>query len=376
MKGKRFQGAGEQRYGIQGNSITCKDIVWKGKALVAALLSVAMICTGCGGQYDGGSPRSSGFSSDSVNMSTAIEEGSYDNGSSGMIPKNDMGTEGILDERKLIKTVDLELETKEFEKTVSDIETQIRDMGGYIENMDTYNGSAYTGSHSSRYSNMTIRIPSANMNGFMDSISATGNIIRRNDKVDDVTLSYVDMESRRDTLRIEQSRLLEFLEKADSVEIIITLEERLSEVRYQLETMESQLRTIDNMVEYSTINVKITEVRELTPVAKQTAWERICSGFLESVQEIANGIIEVCIWFVVNIPYFVLWALFIGIVVWILRRRGRRRQKKNKEDTWQKDLHQNNQMEPEMRQQESQMQQVDKEVQEIQEVQRVQEKKE
>ncbi|MCI8528675.1 MAG: DUF4349 domain-containing protein [Lachnospiraceae bacterium] len=357
MKGNRFQRMGNV---IMGKGFRMK----KGRALAAAFLLAAIMCTGCGGSYDAGAPRSSEYnSSDSVNMSTAVEGGSYDNGSSGMMPKNDVSTEGILDERKLIKTVELELETKEFEKTMTTIETQIREMGGYIETMDTYNGSAYSGSRSSRYSNMTIRIPSSKINDYMDSISGAGNMIRRSDKVDDVTLSYVDMESRRDTLRTEQSRLLEFLEKADSVETIITLEERLSEVRYQLETMESQLRTIDNLVEYSTVNVKVTEVRELTPVVKQTAWERISLGFLGSLQNIVDGIVEICIWFVINIPYLVLWAAFIGIVVWILRKRGRKRQKKNQNDTWEKDLHRREQTGPEIRQQESQIPQQESQMQ-------------
>ena len=108
--------------------------------------------------------------------------------------------------------------------------------------------------------------------------------------------------------------------------------------------------------------MKVTEVKELTPVVKQTAWERISLGFLGSLQNIVDGIVEICIWFVINIPYLVLWAAFIGIVVWILRKRGRKRQKKNQNDTWEKDLHRREQTGPEIRQQESQIRQQESQI--------------
>ena len=76
---------------------------------------------------------------------------------------------------------------------------------------------------------------------------------------------------------------------------IITLEDRMSTVRYQLESMESQLRTYDNMVDYSTVHMNIQEVKELTPVIEEeeTAWERFVNGFKESLKDSLIQKIEV-----------------------------------------------------------------------------------
>ena len=65
------------------------------------------------------------------------------------------------------------------------------------------------------------------------------------------------------------------MEKAESIEDIITIEQRLSNVRYQIESMEAQLRTYDNKVDYSTVHLDVSEVKELTPVHEETLWERI-----------------------------------------------------------------------------------------------------
>lgn len=85
-------------------------------------------------------------------------------------------------------------------------------------------------------------------------------------------------------LLTEQERLMTYLEQAESIEEMMTIESRLSDIRYQLESMESQLRTYDSQIEYSTVSLYISEVVELTPVEtkEQTTWERISEGFYEA----------------------------------------------------------------------------------------------
>ena len=242
------------------------------------------------------------------------------------------------DSRKLIKTVNMDVETKEYDMVMSKLEQQINNLGGYIENSDTYNGSTYSGRYNERYANMTIRIPKANLNVLLDTVSDICNVVRRSDNVEDVTLSYVDMESRRNTLKIEQERLLALLDKADDLESIIVLEERLSEVRYRLESMESQLRTLDNQVDYSTVYLNVSEVKELTPVAEQNAFERIAEGFKDSLEDIGEGAVDFAVWFVINIPYFIVWGIIlviIGVILHLLGVRSRRlrAEKEAKADT-------------------------------------------
>ena len=116
--------------------------------------------------------------------------------------------------RKLIKTVYMDVETKEFDLLMASVESQVEELGGYIENMETYNGSRYSSYQRSRYSNLVIRIPQGNLNIFLDTMSETGNVVSRSESVEDVTLSYVDMESRKNSLQVEQERLLSFLEQA------------------------------------------------------------------------------------------------------------------------------------------------------------------
>ena len=313
--------------------------------MLASVLAV-LLCAGCGAsQYAEGINRS-----DSVNMEVSdgssgsvytMGGGSYsypedyeyggDDGMPGSSPEAERAQ--VSEGRKLITTVNLEVETRQFEEAMASLELRIQEMGGYIENMNTYNGSRYSGSGGSRYADLTVRIPQSVLKDFLAAVSDVSNVVRRSENVEDVTLSYVDMESRRDTLRTEQARLLAFLDKAETIEEIITIEERLSNVRYELESMESRLRAMDNKVDYATVNLNVSEVKELTPVEEPTLGERIGEGFMGSLRNIRDGATELLIWTVVHLPYFLIWAVFAGIVllvIWLQRRRSRKRKAETK----------------------------------------------
>lgn len=305
------------------------------KAAAAWMLTMALF-TGCGADSPGSDIRAGeGYYQESANDGPYSYDGAGSFEVGGGVHEESVdeapaaGAEnvGIRDARKLIETVRLEVETKEFERMMSSLELGIEKLGGYVESMNTYNGSQYSGG-SSRHADMTVRIPQAAMKEFLRTVSEAANVVSRSDKVEDVTLSYADMESRRNTLRTEQSRLLEFLNRAETVEEIITLEERLSDVRYQLESMESRLRIIDNLVDYSTVYLNVSEVQELTPMEEPGMWERVEEGFGESLEEIREAATDLCVWFLVRVPFIPLWAAVLAAVLLFCRCGKRRLQKK------------------------------------------------
>ena len=221
-------------------------------------------------------------------------------------------------ERKLIRRVNMDLETKEFDQVISSLENEVSALGGYIESMNTYNGSSYTSHRETRYADMTVRVPQELLDGFLETVSGLSNVTRRSDNVEDVTLEYVDMESRRNALVTEQDRLLELLEQAQTVEDIITIESRLSEVRYEIESMESQLRTYDNLVDYSTVYLNISEVEIFTPTQEESIWERISGGFMDSLENIGKGFQEFFVGFLINLPYLLVAGIFAAAVIVIV----------------------------------------------------------
>ncbi|MCR4586479.1 MAG: DUF4349 domain-containing protein [Lachnospiraceae bacterium] len=220
--------------------------------------------------------------------------------------------------RKLIRNISMSVETREFEVLVEKVTQRTAFFGGYIENSSTYNGSNYSG-RKTRNSSMTLRIPAAKMDEFLSEVAEVSNVVQRDENVSDVTLNYVDMESHKNALKAQEKRLLEMMDRAETIEDLITLESRLGDIRYQIESMESQLRTYDNQVDYATLRLSITEVEELTPVEEQTDVERMEEGFFRSLKNIGENIKNFFINLVIDLPYLIISLIKFVIVILVVR---------------------------------------------------------
>lgn len=238
-------------------------------------------------------------------------------------------TTSLPTDRKLIRTISIDAETEDLATLLDSITARITELGGYVEAKNLRNGSNY-GGYIRRSLSMTVRIPAEKADTFVDQIGENSNIVSSSETVDDVTLQYVDTESQVKALETEQERLIALLEQAKTLEEILKIEDRLTDVRFELERYASRLRTLDNQVTYATVHLSITEVKEYTPVIKDepTMWERISTGFARSLKDIGQGLEDFFIWLVVNSPYLLIWgAIGTGIVVFIRKRRVKKQKK-------------------------------------------------
>lgn len=327
-----------------------KSIYFRGRTGLCILSAAAMLAvfSGCGSKSsnnagmmgltaDQAAPAASAETADFGygyvdNNDAFMEEYEYDMESAPTV--EEAGNTQVVDTgRKLIKNVNMDVETRDFESLISLVEEKVRDMGGYIQDSSIFNGSSYGTYRSTRYASLTIRVPQEKLDGFIWDVEGISNVVQCNQSVEDVTLTYVDLESHKKALEVEQERLLQILEVAETVEDIITVESRLSQVRYELESMASRLRTYDNLVEYSTVYMYIDEVEELTPVVEETTGQRIVTGFMNSLKSIGRDIREFFVGLIIHLPYIVIWGIIItvAVLIGIRLRRGKRARKAERE---------------------------------------------
>ncbi len=256
--------------------------------------------------------------------SPAAEEIAVENGEQTLVESN----------RKLIKTVHMNVETENFEELIQILQNRIEALGGYIEQFSSH------GMESSRFSDITARIPKNQLDSFLETVEGEANITYRQESVEDVTLSYVDLESHKKMLLKEQERLLELLDEAMTIEDIITIEGRLTDVQYQIESMESQLRTYDNQIDYSTVYLSIEEVVRYTPQEPENVWEQIQTGFTENLYSVLDGLKAFFVGLIIHIPTIVLLLIVAGIFAVIIRAVIRTQNKRNAKKQQQKNIQQ------------------------------------
>lgn len=230
---------------------------------------------------------------------------------------------------KIIKRFNLEVETKDFDNLIKKLNNQTKELGGYIESSQI-SGQSYNDSNVLRNGDIVARIPSKKTDEFVNTVSDNANVTNNSCTTENVTLDYVDAQSRMEALKIEQKRLFDILDKTKDLKSIITLESRLSDIRYEIQNYESQLRIYDNDVDYSTVTLKIQEVDRITTVneKKPSFTERIKNGFSDSIYNIGEGFKNFLVWFIVNLPYLLIWGAIIFVAVIITRKFIRKSDKK------------------------------------------------
>lgn len=245
---------------------------------------------------------------------------------SGLSPSSDIGSPADTG-RKLIRDVNMSVEARDFDGVLSQITDKVRELGGYVESSDVSGISvnSYGGSQQ-RYADIRARIPADRLDRFVETVESAGNVTSKQEQVTDVTLQYSDVQSRKKSMEIEQERLWALLEKAESLDAVVALEARLSEIRYELESYTSQLRLYDNQVDYSTVSINMREVKDLTPTAPDSIGTRIQKGFNRSLNNLGEAGTDLIVWIASNSPILLVLAVIIAAVVLIVRGLSRRTQ--------------------------------------------------
>ncbi len=272
------------------------------------------------------------FSLTACGASTSMESngGAYDKmemESSGAVSDAMSSTQELPADRKLIRTVRMQAETDDLTDVMTQLEQTLSQFGGYLQQKEIYQGSAYRGTQR-RSANLVIRVPAKDLDTFLSHLSGTTHVISSNESVDDVTLHYIDVDSQLKALRVEEERLLAMMEKADNLSDLLAIEQRLTQVQQEIQSVTSQLKALDSQIEYATIHLSISEVVEYTPVEEKSPWQEIGDGFMESLSDIGNGFVDVFVFLVANSPRLVLLGGIAAIVILLIRRSNKRRKAK------------------------------------------------
>lgn len=316
----------------------------KFKLAAAAVLAASLCLTACGGSsgtnsaaykeeagaagdyayesYDGDA-----YAAEEAAQTAEGEDYKADSGSGG-------STESALraqDGQKIVYTGNLSIQTLEYEKSAASIRKKIKDAGGFSEaeserDNDYYWYSHSSGSGSTRYLSITARIPSEKFEDFINSLSGDGKVMSRSVNAENISQVYANKETYKKSLEKEQERLLEMMDKAETIEDMITVESRLSEVERQLNVYKTDLAQMDKDVEFSTVYIELKEVKRYTEeVSSTTFGEELKYAFEDAISSFKNFCEGIILFVVRNFPYLIILAV---IIVMIVRAVGRSRAKR------------------------------------------------
>lgn len=286
------------------------------KKLLSIIL-VALILVGCGSSSD---------YNQSTDSMAGIENGyygsdlGYTSGSGVNESVNSSSDNKNADfEQKIITNGNLNVETKEFDKTIEAINKAVADNGGYTQSSNIRKTTNYSGDGELRYATLTVRIPAEKLENFLTVAEQSGNVVSSNFDSDDITTQYYDIQADIEALEAQEDRLLELYKKAETIEDLIQLENRLSNLRNDINKKKMTIKNYDLLTKYSTVTLDIEEVEVLTETSKNF-FSLVGTAFAESFINFRDFLMDAFIDLIYVFPFLVFYC-GIGLgLAWLLKR--------------------------------------------------------
>lgn len=228
---------------------------------------------------------------------------------------------------KIIYTASLDIETLDYAASYAAIINALEQAGGYVSATNQRGGTSASGAYVTKSAYLEVRVPVKQYDDFLNGSGDFGNVTSRDESSEDITGVYVDTQARLDALKTQEQRLLELLAKAGSLQDLILLEDRLSQVRAEIESLTTQMKIYDNRVEYCTIYIYLQEVNQITP-QNQNFWKKLGNTVISSLKMVVVFLYWLLIAIIYLLPFAALGAIGFFITRWFVRRSKARNQAK------------------------------------------------
>ena len=262
-------------------------------------------------------PTAMPMASGGVSGAPAIERRSAGYSTGGMPVEQATGDATAVD-RLIIKTASLALEVADVAAAERALRQRVEALGGFVVSVQTY------GTGAEQSSTVVLRVPVERFEALLSDIEGLAHkVLRRSVSGEDVTEEYVDLESRLRNLEATNTRLLDLLARAQTVEEALKVNQALTDIQGQIEWTKGRMQYLEQSAAMSTITVELVPVPPPTPVIAEDGWQPLevariaLRRLIELGQNLANVVIVLLVWTPVWLP-----VVLLGFWAW--RRVGRR----------------------------------------------------
>ena len=214
---------------------------------------------------------------------------------------------------KIIKTGDISIESETFEETDGFIRTTVESYGGILAERSV------SGNVGDRWACYTVRVPSEYFDPFFYDVTGACTVTSQTISSEDVTERYSDLETQLRTNEKKYERLLDLLDKAETLTDLYSIESEIADVEYEIDYLKGTLNGLSSRISYSTIYIYLTETSKVTSIPEEPSFgaslgAALKNGTNSAVEGFQNLIISLAYnWF--GILMFLLIAAVVLLVV-------------------------------------------------------------
>lgn len=272
---------------------------------MALLLALA----GCNNPKFGSKAQQTESAFDNVSNSQEISAAT----ATGSIADQDVDVQPSL-ERKITKDVSLVIIVPDVEDAVSRIQEMVEGVDGYIQNANIWQESERM------QGTLTLRLPVERLDEILQRLENFGRVVRKNIKGKDVTEEYeeyYDAVARKTTLESQEKRILELINKANTVSEMLEIDNELTRIRSQIESLQTRLKVLDSLTNLATVNIEVQAPKNISigDTLKEPFGMRIKAGFLRGLNGMVNSVEGLIVLAAILLPYTPIFVI-AGYVVY------------------------------------------------------------
>ncbi len=232
-------------------------------------------------------------------------------------------------ERKIIKTYNIELETKSYETARDAIIAAASSLGGYISDSSEKDSVAYDG-RKDRYATFTVRVPSEKVDEYVAEIAKNASVLSQRLSTQDITSSYYDLEAQLESLLEQQARIEKLMDEATSFSSLLQLEDKLTSIRAQINSINKQIQIYDKSVAMSYVYITLDEVVEYTEIVDKepTFGDKIADAFVGTFENLVDFCEALVIGIVWLLPGIIILGVGVPLIIFFARRHDKKKREK------------------------------------------------
>jgi hypothetical protein len=221
----------------------------------------------------------------------------------------------------VVRSASRTIETTAYDTDSQMIDNLVDEYAGYYES-DSQSGSPIEpGQSVGRERDMSIRVPSAQLDEFLTGLDVIGNIVFKNQSAQDVSDQYYDTTARLNALKAQREQIERLMETTTDLPGIVELSDRLYDLQAEIDTMEGRIRGWDSKANYAQVSVRMTEVavRDQVQPVGDSLIERIRTGFFDSVNWLSGFLQDMAVVLAALAPILVILLPLIVLIVVIVK---------------------------------------------------------
>jgi len=245
----------------------------------------------------------------------------------------------------VVRTVSMRLKVDDVDKTVRRVTALASSYQGYVQSMQVSSdaggpvyppgpvplqdmgvgssgGSQPQGAADALAGYVTVRIPARSLERFRRDVAGLGKVLFEATDSQDVTAEHADLEARLKNLEATEVGLRRLFKEAKNVTEMLAIQEQLTQVQGQIESLTAQIKVLNDQAAMSTATVQLVGPE---PVVSPSGDDWGFTTALRTAVRAFVGTINVLIVAIgASLPLLTIIALGVLLIVWLVRRSSRK----------------------------------------------------